>query len=149
MKDALCAETNAKSYIRFFRFLVFELLAPKKVFQKWPSLQGSCGLIWQWLFSSWIFFVRLLVFGIQVILSMFVYKFQVFLPTKYGQKWFSCQKMCNVLIRVFFVRFLVYELWSILYSTMVNSRWDLAKNLAGLIAKYAVDANQWGSGPQS
>ena len=40
----------------------------------------------------------------------------------------------------FFVQFLVFELWSILYFTVVNSV-GLTKNLAGFIAKYAVAAN--------
>ena len=41
----------------------------------------------------------------------------------------------------FFVRFLDFELWWILYLTVVNSVLDFAKNLVGFIAKYAVDAN--------
>ena len=31
IKDGQCAETKEKSYIRFFQFLVFELLASKKM----------------------------------------------------------------------------------------------------------------------
>ena len=43
--------------------------------------------------------------------------------------------------RVFFVIFLIFELWSILYFTVVNGVLDLAKDLVGFIAKYAVDSN--------
>ena len=27
-----------------------------KIVHKWPNLQERCGLIWQWYFSSWVFF---------------------------------------------------------------------------------------------
>ena len=43
----------------------------------------------------------------------------------------------------FFVRFLVFELWSILYSTVVFVFTSvLGLNLEGFIAKYAVEAKQ-------
>ena len=47
IKYGECAESNEKSYIRFFRFLVFELLAAKEIpiqlqnklfAQKWSNL---------------------------------------------------------------------------------------------------------------
>ena len=53
--------------------------------------------------------------------------FQLFLPTNYSQKWCLSHKMPNILIGVFVilicvsVRFLVFELWYILYFTVVNS----------------------------
>ena len=57
--------------------------------------------------------------------------------------------ICNVLIGVFvfsiffLVRFLVFELWSLLCFTVVNSVLGLGeKPDIRLIAKYAVDANQ-------
>ena len=49
MKDAQGFETNEKSYIRFYRFLVIDLkdvnIRLKKIVQKRPNLQGICGLI--------------------------------------------------------------------------------------------------------
>ena len=39
------------------------------------------------------------------------------------------------------MRFLVFELWSILYISVENSVLDLAKRPGRFIAKYAVDAN--------
>ena len=67
IKDAQFAETNEISCIRF---LVFELLSPKRlqkmrkknVVQKLPNLQERCGLIRQWLSSSWVFFCATLSF---------------------------------------------------------------------------------------
>ena len=73
MKDGLSAESNEKSY---FIFLFFELWVivftiygntpgvpptKKKVVQKWENLQERCAFICLWFFSSWVFFVRLLV----------------------------------------------------------------------------------------
>ena len=56
------------------------------------------------------------------------------------QKWYLSQKIRNVLIGIFvlmsfFVRFLVFELWSILYFTVVNTKrgWTLTE---GFIATY-------------
>ena len=55
--------------------------------------------------------------------------------------------MHNVQIGVYYswifllVLFLVFELRSILYFTVVNSVLDMAKYLVGIIAKYAFDAN--------
>ena len=52
------------------------------------------------------------------------------------------QKMHNFLIGVFFARFLVFELWSILYPAMINSAPRLNEKPEGFLAKYAVYANQ-------
>ena len=75
MKDAECVEPNEKSY---FRFLVFDLNIGrqrwlpfgyrKKIVQNWPNLQGRCGLICKLFFSSWVCFVRSLIFEIWSIL---------------------------------------------------------------------------------
>ena len=40
----------------------------KRVVQKWPNLQERCGLLYKWFFSSWVFFVRLLVLRYGLIL---------------------------------------------------------------------------------
>ena len=61
----------------------------------------------------------------------------------FGSKMMYILSSDNVLIGVFvfvsfFVRFLVFEIWSILYLTVVNSA--LGLSVAGF-AKYAVDAN--------
>ena len=53
----------------------------------------------------------------------------------------QCSDRIFCKLEFFFVRFLIFELWSSLYFTVVNSvLLNLAKNLEGFIAKYAVDA---------
>ena len=47
----------------------------KKVFQKWSNLQKRCALLWQWFFSSWVFFCRLSVIEIWSILYMVDYAY--------------------------------------------------------------------------
>ena len=59
---------------------------------------------------------------------------------------FGEKKMRNVLIggfifMSFLVRFLLFELWSISYFSLVNNVLDLAKNQVWFIAKYTVDGN--------
>ena len=73
-----------------------------------------------------------------VINNDFVHNFKCFQLTKklifFG---YLSQNMCNVLdqiyvfMRFFFVRFLVFEVWLILYSTV---NWGLAKNLEEIFA---------------
>ena len=82
MKNAHSTEPNENSCIRVFvselgliTFAIYDdtpgVSANKKnVVQKWSNLQKICASIWQWFFSSWIFFVRLLVFEIWSILYM-------------------------------------------------------------------------------
>ena len=53
----------------------------------------------------------------------------------------QCYDRSYCIHEFFFVRFLVFELLSILYFTVVISLLDWVKNLVGFIAKYVVDAN--------
>jgi len=118
----------------------------KKIFQKWPNSQGRCGLIWQRFFSSWFFFVRLSFWDKSILLMALFTIFKCFYRTKKVKNNVHLKRCAMfwsefLYLWVFFVRFLVSELWSILYSTV---RWDLAKNLEVFVVKYAVGANHWG-----
>ena len=59
----------------------------------------------------------------------------MFLPTKNVKKEIQSQKMSNVLKRIFevFARFVVFEIWSIIYSTFIVN-WS-----GNLIQKYKAE----------
>ena len=76
MNDSHSAESNEKSifqlYFEVYGWLYLQITknlpTKKKVVLKWSNLQERCALLWKLIFSSWVFYVRLLVFDICSIL---------------------------------------------------------------------------------
>ena len=97
-----------------------------------PNLHERCGLIWQWFFSSWVFFCANFIFW-----DMFFSKRSppIFFLAKWANFFFKSGRNymkdaeCAETNKNSIFRLLVFDIWPFLYSRLPNFRWTFTITL--------------------